>query len=75
MSQRKPLTDILGDIQIELAGLVLQRIKDGTATAADMQVARGLLRDNNIQAIPQANPNLMRLADSLPFDDVEAEAG
>jgi hypothetical protein len=71
----KPLNDILGDIQIELAGLVLKRIKDGTATAADLQVARGLLRDNNIQAIPSANPNLMRLAHSLPFDEPEAEAG
>jgi hypothetical protein len=68
------LNDVLGQIQISLAEEILKRIKDGSATAADLQVARGLLRDNNIQALPEANPGLMRLADSLPFDDTDAEA-
>lgn len=72
------LKDVLGQIQITLAEEILRRIKDGSATAADLQVARGLLRDNNIQAIPEANPGLMRLAESLPFedeDDREAAVG
>lgn len=68
---KKNLNDTLGDIQIELAGLVLKRIKDGTATAADLQVARGLLRDNSITSMPSANPNLLRLSESLPFNEEE----
>ena len=70
----KPLVDLLGEIQLSLAEEILKRIKAGTATAADLQVARGLLRDNNIQCIPKANPGLMRLAETLPFDGDEAEA-
>lgn len=69
------LKEILSDIQIKMAEELLKRIESGSATAADLQVARQLLRDNNIQAgRPQANPSLMRIAQTLPFP-TEAEAG
>lgn len=69
MSDKRKLKDILADIHIDLAAELHKRILAGTATAADLQVARGLLRDNNIQAIPEANPGMMKLAGSLPFSD------
>ncbi len=73
------LDSILGQLQIELAQKLLARIQSGEATAADMNVARQLLKDNNIQAAtPQANPGLAGLRLALPFpesDGSEAAAG
>lgn len=49
---------------------LLERVKNGTASAGDLSVARAILRDNNIQATPRANPALMGLADQIPlFND------
>lgn len=62
--------DTLGTIQTEMATLLLKRIKDGTATAADLAVARALLRDNSVQAKPVKDSPLGNLAKSIPtFDD------
>lgn len=53
-----------------LADALMKRIKDGTATAADLSVARQFLKDNAIQADPVKGSPLGNLADSLPhFDD------
>lgn len=43
----------LGLLHEELAKALLARIADGTATAADMAVARGMLKDNRISCIPK----------------------
>lgn len=64
------LNDVLAELQIELARKLLERVKTGAATAADLNVARQLLKDNDIQsATRQANPALGDLRLVLPFDE------
>lgn len=50
-----------------------------TAPAAYLKEAREFLKDNNVDAIPQANPALQSLAAVLPFpapdDDPEISVG
>jgi hypothetical protein len=50
-----------------LAEALIQKIKDGTATAADLSVARQMLKDNNITAVPVEGSPLQSLTDTLPF--------
>lgn len=54
---------------------LLKRVKSGTATAADLGVARQLLRDNGIDigAERQKKP-MLHLAEQLPFDAEEDQA-
>lgn len=62
--------DTLGNIQGEMADLLLSRIRDKTATASDLAVARALLRDNAIQAKPVKDSPLGNLSKAIPtFDD------
>lgn len=66
-SNDKPLDLMYAEMQRELAKALLDRIRSGGATAADLNVARQLLKDNHIQsATPQANPSLAILG-SIPF--------
>lgn len=53
---------------------LLERIENGDFTAADLAVARNFLKDNNIQALPEAAPDLVRLANILPFKQVDGGA-
>jgi len=64
-------TQVLKDIQVETAKLLLARIKDGTATAADLSVARNILKDNGIQAKPVEGSPLGNLASSIPTFDTD----
>lgn len=62
--------DALGNIQSEMANLLLERIRDKTATASDLAVARALLRDNAVQAKPVRDSPLGNLSKEIPtFDD------
>jgi hypothetical protein len=45
---------------------LLRRIEDGSATAADLAVARSFLRDNGINCQGDKNPDMSKLLDSLP---------
>lgn len=63
--------DTLGNIQGEMAELLLARIRDKTATASDLAVARALLRDNSVQAKPVKDSPLGNLAGSIPTFDGE----
>ena len=66
MSDLKTLYEDLHTASVEL---LLKRIKDGTATASDLGVARQLLRDNGIDINTDNKKNpLFALADTLPFD-------
>lgn len=64
----------LSDLDNALIEALLAKIREGRATPADLNVARQLLKDNDFQVLPEANPNIMRLAKELPFGP-EAEAG
>lgn len=63
MSQKHDLLDKLFDATLRE---LLNRIEDGTAKPADLNCARQMLRDNGIDAAPEAKPNLIRLADITP---------
>lgn len=66
------LHKIYADIHLASAELLLARIKEGSATAADLAVARTILKDNNITVKPVKGSPMGNLAASLPqFDDHE----
>lgn len=70
MANQKTLERLLDLLSEDL----VKRIDQGTATAADLNVARQLLKDNNISAIPTKSNGLGKLAESLPFNDPDAMA-
>ena len=51
---------------------LVAKIKSGNATAADLNVARSICRDLNIQALPTPGSPLQSLAASLPFAGSQA---
>ncbi len=64
--------DIFEKLHDKLTRELLKRIETGTATAADLQVARQWLNDNKVAADPTRNAGLKKLSDSisnLPFSD------
>jgi hypothetical protein len=67
--QNKELLEQLFNATIEY---LLNRIKAGEATAADLGVARALLKDNDINAIPREGSGLDALAQYVPFNSVES---
>lgn len=60
---------VLNPMLSEMATLLRDRIKDKTATAADLSVARQLLRDNGVTAIPVKKSPLGQLVDEMPDFD------
>lgn len=62
------LDEIHAQLALALPAALLKRIKDGEATAADLNVARQYLKDNGVQSTPSANPHMPELA--LKLGDV-----
>ena len=58
---------ILKDLYNALATELLGRIQAGEANAAELNVARGFLKDNGIDATPSQSEPLNDLVNSLPF--------
>lgn len=54
-----------------LAQDLLNRIKSGQATAADLNVARAFLKDNGIDAVPTEGSPVGNLMTNLPFAATE----
>ncbi|CUA90947.1 hypothetical protein Ga0061061_1178 [Chelatococcus sambhunathii] len=54
-----------------LAKDLLKRIREGTATAADLNVARAFLKDNGVDAIPAQGSPVGDLVANLPFASTE----
>lgn len=64
----KPSTEeLLRQLYDATISSMLERVKSGEATAADLNVARQMLKDNNISSTPAISPNLVKIAESLPF--------
>ena len=61
------ISKILADMHTALAGDLVKRIEAGTATAADLGVARQFLKDNGITATPVKGSPLGNLLENLPF--------
>ena len=67
MAKGKASAEVMEMLHGILASALADKIKDGTATAADLSVARQFLKDNGIDGIAnEANP-LGPLAAQLPF--------
>lgn len=60
--------EILSALHETLAQKLLARIQDGTATAADLNVARAFLKDNGVDAVPAPQSPLGNLMENLPFN-------
>jgi hypothetical protein len=58
----------LRDLHTSLVRTLTERIQAGTATAADLGVARQLLKDNGIDSAIKQNAPILKLHDALPFD-------
>lgn len=67
------LNDLFSQLHKELVQDLLTRIRSGQATAAELNVARQMLKDNGIEAIPVKDSGLEGLAKILPFtaDDMK----
>lgn len=63
------MDETLKQIHEALAKNLLNKIKKGKATAAELAVARQFLRDNGINCDGERNPTTRNIADSLPFQD------
>ena len=68
------LAQLLEELHNETAKLLLDRIKSGEATAADISVARQFLKDNGIDSVSFKDSPISNLAAVLPFGDPEAPA-
>lgn len=66
--------EVLEDIHVSLAESLLKRIKDGSATAADLSVARQFLKDNGIEGNAANHAPLRELGATLPFQAEERAA-
>ena len=59
--------DLLDALHGALADEFIKRIKDGTATAADLSAARQFLKDNGVNAVPAPGSPVNNLMETLPF--------
>lgn len=60
------LSATLACLHKELAEALLKRVKAGDASPADLNVARQMLKDNGIDAVPKKGSPLANLAADLP---------
>lgn len=64
---------VLAELHEETINLLLGRIKDGSATAAELSVARSILRDNGINSTTHGNAPIAKLEMVMPFDEDDPE--
>jgi hypothetical protein len=58
---------LLEELHADLARALKTKL-DGEATAADLNVIRQFLKDNNISGLPAPGSPLKALVDGMPFD-------
>lgn len=63
--------ELLGELHSAIVAELLQRIKTGEASAAELSTAIRFLKDNNIEAIGAENEGLTELMKALPDFDSE----
>jgi|LakMenEpi03Aug12_release.lakeMendotaPanAssembly.Ray.scaffolds.fasta_scaffold1304855_2 hypothetical protein len=63
--------ELLEKLHTGMIRCLLEKIESGEATAADLGVARQLLKDNGIDVAARAGGPILKLTDSLPFDPSE----
>ncbi len=63
---------LLAELHSQTAEHLITRLKSGQATPAEVSNAIRFLKDNGIEAVPEANDALHRIVNSLPdFEDSE----
>lgn len=65
------LDQLLATLHEELAQSLLERLRSGEAKAADLNVIRQFLKDNNIDNVPKEDSPLGNLVNELPFTDAD----
>ena len=68
------LSETLESLHTEVAMTLLDRIKSGEATAADLSVARQFLKDTGIDSVAFQDSPVSNLAAVLPFNDPDQPA-
>lgn len=65
----------LGSLHEIVARELIKRIESGEATAADINNALKMLKDNGIEALPDKNEAIRSLASTLPVftDDADSD--
>ncbi|GGD98191.1 hypothetical protein [Rhizobium anhuiense] len=61
------LNEILSKLHAEMAQKLLDKVRSGEVTAAELNVARQFLKDNNIDSVPKEGSPVANLANELPF--------
>jgi hypothetical protein len=62
----------LDTLQALMVKNLMDKLKDGSATAADLNVARQLLKDNNVAILPmESASDVQELASQLPFQNLD----
>lgn len=62
-------TEKINNLQDILIDEMIRRVQSGEATAADLSVARQMLKDNGIQVQVTEESPFKTLVDALPFED------
>lgn len=62
---------LLRELFDSLTADLTAKIKNGTATSADLSVARQLLKDNGIDCNPSKESPITKLYEILPFDPTQ----
>lgn len=69
------ITDLLAKLHLLLGQDLVRRIETGTATSADLSVARQFLKDHNID-VPRTDPHMAALAAAAAHhDDDDVRSG
>lgn len=59
--------EIMALLHAEMAQKLLDKVRNGEVTAAELNVARQFLKDNGIDGVPKENTPLGNLVNELPF--------
>lgn len=65
--------DLLRQMHEKLAGEMLAKLDSGEVTAAELNVIRQFLKDNEITQLPVQGTKVFQLAKGLPFDEPVAQ--
>ena len=63
------MSEKLKELHEELVKVMLDKVKSPDVTASELNVARQLLKDNGIDAIPVEGSSLQSLLEELPFKE------
>jgi hypothetical protein len=74
MAAKRNDNDLMKDLFTATLSALVDRVKSGEATAADLNVARQMLKDNGIGSAPSVSPDMIRLSEVLPFTTDEEAA-